>query len=75
VKFTYAATAVCAFALGVLVRDQAQDFTPKAQACERAKDNAERFATAIAAILNGGVIYTDDAIAACRVKHIPRSET
>lgn len=52
--------AVFAFALGVVVRDQAQDYTPEAKTCQR-------FAAAVANVLNGGSIETNDVRASCRI--------
>lgn len=70
-KFRTAALLVFAFAAGVLVRDHAQDFTPQARACERNRENADRFGRALAHVLNGGSIYTYDVVASCRVKQLP----
>lgn len=50
------------FAVGVTVYDA------KADSCERAKENAERFAAALAEVLNGGWIETNDVAAKCRIK-------
>ena len=69
-------TAVCAFALGVLVRDVAQDYVKKPDyitkrdaACERAKENAERFAKALVHLLNQKTVELQGATISCRVKH------
>lgn len=67
-----AIAAVCAFALGVLVRDVAQDYAPpsvEAAACEHAKENAERFAKALVHLLNQKTVELQGATISCRVKH------
>lgn len=73
-KYAFAAVAVFAFAAGVLVRDQAQDYTQQAAACERAKENAYVFGQALSAALNGGAFQTEDVRVSCRVSPI-RKET
>lgn len=67
---------VYAFAAGVLVRDVAQDFIPPQRdiACERHRENAERFARAIAEVLNGRAIRSDTDVAVCRVRPIPKED-
>jgi hypothetical protein len=68
VNYRFFAAIVFAFALGVLVRDQAQDYTPQAASCERARENADVFGRALAAAaLNGGAFQTDDVRVSCRV--------
>lgn len=52
------------FAVGVTVYDAKAN---SAQ-CERAKENAKRFAAALAEVLNGGLIETNDVTANCRIK-------
>lgn len=68
----YAFVAVFAFAAGVLVRDQAQDRTAEAQACQQERQRASQFAAAVANVLNGGGLETNDVRASCR---ITRKET
>lgn len=64
---TYVFVAVFAFAAGVVVRDQAQDFTPLGMACLEERQRANQFAAALAHILNGGSIETNDVRATCRI--------
>jgi hypothetical protein len=59
--------AVFAFAAGVIVRDQAQDYTPLGYACMQERQRASQFAAAIAHVLNGGSIETNDVRASCRI--------
>lgn len=62
---------VMAFALGVLVRDVAQDYAKPDPVCQRAKENAQRFSKIIVHLLNRQTIEFDGAIVSCRVKHLP----
>jgi hypothetical protein len=41
--------------------------------CQRYRDNAERYAKALAHVLNGGRIATETTAASCRVKHTEKS--
>lgn len=66
----YAFTAVFAFATGFLVRDQAQEYTQEAMACLQERQRAVQFAGAVAHVLNGGAIQTNDVRASCRVTQI-----
>lgn len=52
------------FAVGVTVYDAKANTVQ----CVKAKENAERFAAALAEVLNGGLIETKDVTANCRVK-------
>lgn len=63
--------AVCAFALGVLARDVAQDRVDAktAASCQHAKENAERFAKALVHLLNQKTVELQGATISCRVKH------
>lgn len=57
------------FALGVLIYDVAA--RKPDPVCERAKENAERFATLLAHVLNGGGLVVEGSTAvSCRAKHI-----
>ena len=71
-----AIAAICAFALGVLLRDVAQDYAAKSDyltkrdaVCDRAKENAGRFATALVHLLNQKTVELQGATISCRVKH------
>lgn len=59
--------AVFAFATGVVVRDQAQDYTPLGSTCLQERQRASQFAAALAHVLNGGSIETNDVRASCRI--------
>mgnify|MGYP001612655460 FL=1 len=64
--------AVFAFAAGVLLRDVAQDYKPipESSECRAAQENADRYATLIAHVLNGGGLVVEDSTAvSCRAKH------
>lgn len=72
----FAFISACAFALGVLLRDVAQDYVAKPDffakqdaVCERAKENAERFAKALVHLLNQKTVELQGATISCRVKH------
>lgn len=65
--------AVCAFALGVLLRDVAQDYKPipESAECRAARENAERYAAFLAHVLNGGGLMVEDStVVSCRAKHV-----
>lgn len=70
----YLFIAVLAFAAGVATRDQAEDRAPAKSSCQKVRENAERFSRAVAEVLNGGSIKTDDVIASCRVHQIRRDQ-
>lgn len=59
--------AVLAFAAGIAARDQAQDYMPQGHACLQERQRASQFAAAIAHVLNGGSIETNDVRATCRI--------
>lgn len=59
---------VLAFAAGVATRDQAQDHVTRA--CEQEQERATQFAKALAHVLNGGAIETNDVRATCRITPI-----
>lgn len=63
---------VFAFAAGFAVRDQAQYHTAEAQDCREERERATEYAAAVANVLNGGGIETNDVRASCR---ITRKET
>lgn len=59
---------VCFGAAGVLA---IPDIQAKAGQCERNTENAVRYAAAVAEVLNGGEIQTNDVAAKCRVRSKP----
>jgi hypothetical protein len=62
--------AVCAFAVGVLVRDVAQDHADKPDdGCQIAKERAGQYAQALVALLNRKPIEIGGSIVSCRVTH------
>ena len=75
-RLAFTAVAVCFFAAGVLVRDVAQDYAPRSpeavareQACDNAKENAARWATALVHLLNQKPVELQGATISCRVRH------
>ena len=66
------AAVVFGFALGTISADH--HVKAESPACEKAKANAERFAKAVAHVLNGGGVETPYTIVSCRALHVPREE-
>lgn len=70
--------AVYAFALGVLVRDVAQDRKDVVTAevlnrCQSDRENAERYAKALVSAANGrGFMIGETTTVSCRARHSPR---
>ena len=69
--YRYLLVAVLSFGAGVAVMDQRQQ--PQLEACAKERQQAQHFATAIANILNGGGLETDDVRVSCRVTPIRRT--
>ena len=61
--------AVFAFALGVLVRDVAQDYAKPDPVCERAKKDAKVYSAWLVHLLNRDTMHLDGAVVSCRVRH------
>ena len=73
---TLAMVAVCSLALGVLLRDVAQDWIdlekePEKIACKADRENAARYAKALTHLLNGGCVTLPGVEMSCRTKHLP----
>lgn len=65
---TVAFAVVISFATGFAIGVSVYDVQAKTGACERAKENAERYASVIAHAFNGGTIESDEHTAKCRVR-------
>lgn len=63
--------AVMGFASGFVLGVTVYDARAETKSCEIAKENATRFAAALAQALNGGEIETKDVTAKCRVQEKP----
>lgn len=59
---------VISFATGFAIGVTVYDVQAKTSQCERAAENAERYAKAIAAVFNGETIETKEHTAKCRVR-------
>ena len=70
--------AVLSFGAGVAVMDTAYDARERPvcrqamAVAERAVEQSERFGRALAHVLNGGSIKTNEVVASCRVKPISK---
>ena len=77
--FKYAIVAVWSLALGVLLRDVAQDWLdlekePEKIACKADRENAARYAKALSHLFNQGTVVVGDSMRiSCRVKHEDKS--
>ena len=73
--FKYALLATCSFALGVLVRDVAQDYRdakvlPEWAACQADRENAALYARALVALLNGERVSIPGAVMSCKTQQV-----